>query len=69
MKLAEFEITNYRNITHPVKIRLGQYNVIIGKNNEGKSNILRALDCAMNILLDNTANQHFYARKKYEDKI
>jgi len=52
MKLIEFEIANYRNITRPVKISLGQYNVIIGKNNEGKSNILRALDCAMKILLD-----------------
>ncbi|GFK94810.1 hypothetical protein NNJEOMEG_02658 [Fundidesulfovibrio magnetotacticus] len=51
MNLVEFELKNYRNITSAAKIKVMQYSVIIGKNNEGKSNLLRALDCAMNLLL------------------
>lgn len=51
MKLVSFSVTNYRSITTAHKISLGQYTVLLGKNNEGKSNISNALNCAMNILL------------------
>ena len=51
MKLVSFSVTNYRSITKAHKISLGQYTVLLGKNNEGKSNISNALNCAMNILL------------------
>lgn len=50
MKLVSFSVTNYRSITKAHKIAIGQYTVLLGKNNEGKSNILNALNCAMNIL-------------------
>lgn len=39
MKLVSFSVTNYRSITKAHKISLGQYTVLLGKNNEGKSNI------------------------------
>lgn len=51
MRLVSFSVTNYRSITTAHKISLGQYTVLLGKNNEGKSNISNALNCAMNILL------------------
>lgn len=50
MKLVSFSVTNYRSITKAHKIAIGQYTVLLGKNNEGKSNISNALNCAMNIL-------------------
>jgi len=47
MKLVEFSVTNYRSITSAHKIRLQNLTVLVGKNNEGKSNILNALNVAM----------------------
>ena len=52
MKLAFFSVTNYRSIAGMNKIPLGDFAVLIGKNNEGKSNILRALAVSMRILTD-----------------
>jgi predicted ATP-dependent endonuclease of OLD family len=50
LKIFSFSITNYRSITTAHKIELGNHTVLIGKNNEGKSNILKALNLAMEIL-------------------
>lgn len=50
MELVAFTVENYRSITKARRIRLGNYTVLIGPNNEGKSNILRALVAAMEIL-------------------
>lgn len=50
MNLAAFSVTNYRSITGTSKFPVGDFSVIIGKNNEGKSNILRALAVSMKIL-------------------
>lgn len=50
MNLSAFSVTNYRSITGTSKIPLGDFAVLIGKNNEGKSNILRALAVSMKIL-------------------
>lgn len=52
MKLSSFSVTNYRSIAGTSKIPLGDFAVLIGKNNEGKSNILRALAVSMKILTD-----------------
>lgn len=51
MDLVEFSVSNYRSITSAHKIKLGNYTVLVGKNNEGKSNLLNALDAAMNIMM------------------
>ncbi|MEC4086248.1 ATP-dependent nuclease [Myroides odoratimimus] len=50
MKIINFSVSNYRSITHAHKIPLTDLTVLIGKNNEGKSNLLKALNVAMNIL-------------------
>ncbi|WP_234055329.1 MULTISPECIES: ATP-binding protein [unclassified Xanthobacter] len=47
MKLASFSVENYRSITQARQIPLSDSTVLIGPNNEGKSNILRALNVAM----------------------
>lgn len=50
MKLVSFSITNYRSITKANKIPVGDITILIGKNNEGKSNILKALMLAMHAI-------------------
>lgn len=50
MRLASFSVINYRSITTARKIQTNNMTVLVGKNNEGKSNILRALTLAMDIM-------------------
>lgn len=50
MKLVSFSVTNYRSITTAYKLPIRQSTVLIGPNNEGKSNILRALVTALGVL-------------------
>lgn len=50
MKLSVFSVVNYRSITTARKIKTNNMTVLVGKNNEGKSNILRALTLAMDIM-------------------
>ncbi len=52
MKLIKFSVTNYRSITKAYKISLENFTVLVGKNNEGKSNLLMALNIAMGILIE-----------------
>lgn len=52
MKLVSFSVANYRSITKANKIPLSDYSLLIGANNEGKSNILHALALGMNALVD-----------------
>lgn len=56
MKLFSFSVTNYRSITAAHKIVLSDTTVLIGKNNEGKSNILRSLQVAMLIFQQHAIN-------------
>lgn len=50
MKLISFSVENFRSITTARKIPLSDYSLLVGANNEGKSNILHALAFAMNAL-------------------
>ncbi len=50
MKLVSFSVENYRSITTARKIPLSDYSLLVGANNEGKSNILHALTLAMRAL-------------------
>jgi len=50
MQLVSFAIENYRSITKTYRLRTGNWTVLIGPNNEGKSNILRALATAVKVL-------------------
>jgi len=49
MKLKSFSISNYRSIKTTEKIGISNYNVLIGPNNEGKSNILKGLVTALSL--------------------
>lgn len=51
MRLNKFSVTNYRSIASKSDISLQDFTVLVGKNNEGKSNLLKALNVAMNTLL------------------
>lgn len=51
MKLIEFSVTNYRSVTTAHKIPMKNLTVLVGKNNEGKSNILSALSVAMRAVM------------------
>lgn len=59
MKLNFFSITNYRSITTAHKIAISGFTVLLGKNNEGKSNILKALDTALFLLQNNSFTSKF----------
>ena len=51
MKLVSFSVENFRSITNARRIPLSDYSLLVGANNEGKSNILHALILAMNALI------------------
>lgn len=50
MRLVRFSVENYRSITKTENIPTSDFTVLIGQNNEGKSNILAALVTAMKII-------------------
>jgi len=50
MELVSFSVQNYRSITKANRIEIGRSTVLVGPNNEGKSNVLRALVTAMEVL-------------------
>lgn len=52
MNLVSFTVENFRSITSAHKIKIERSAVLVGPNNEGKSNILRALITAMRILTE-----------------
>jgi predicted ATPase len=50
MQLASFSVKKYRSIVEAEKLALRDMTILIGPNNEGKSNILRALVVGMRLL-------------------
>ena len=50
MKLSYFTIMNYRSIVGSYKINLFDFTTIMGKNNEGKTNVLYAIKLGMDII-------------------
>jgi AAA15 family ATPase/GTPase len=50
MELVSFSVTNFRSITKAYRLPIRQSTVLIGPNNEGKSNILRALVITLEML-------------------
>ncbi len=66
MQINYFSIQKYRSITRAQKLPLGKVTALIGPNNEGKSNILRALVVGMRALSSRPearfASRPFYTR-------
>ncbi len=50
MQLTYFTVSNYRSITTAYKLDLQNMTILIGKNNEGKSNLIKSLNLAMEII-------------------
>ena len=50
MKIISFSVQNYRSITKANKLPISNSTILIGPNNEGKSNILRALVTSLRLL-------------------
>lgn len=48
MKLKRIIIENYKGINTPVSIEINDFNCIVGKNDVGKSTILKAIDAFIN---------------------
>lgn len=51
MQLVDFSVTNFRSITRAHKISLHNLTVLVGRNNEGKSNLLNGLNVAMQTMI------------------
>ena len=56
MKLVSFSVSNFRSIVAAKKVPLSDYSILVGANNEGKSNILNALAIAMSVLVEYKKN-------------
>ena len=67
MELVNFSITNYRSITAAHKVTISGTTILIGKNNEGKSNILKGLNIAMTNLQDHAlkSRRRFILRRRF----
>lgn len=50
MQIVSFSVSNYRSITTAYRLPIRQSTVLIGPNNEGKSNVLRALVTTLEVL-------------------
>jgi putative ATP-dependent endonuclease of OLD family len=50
MKLVGFTVRNYRSIIEAYKLVLDNYTVLVGPNNEGKSNLLKGVVLSLNLL-------------------
>lgn len=50
MQLSYISITNFRSITDAYKLDLSNLTVLLGKNNRGKTNIIKAINLGMEIL-------------------
>ena len=62
MKLVGFSVTNYRSVTTAHKIPMKNLTVLVGKNNEGKSNILSALSVAMRAVMLHSRGDAFFSQ-------
>ncbi|MET0066217.1 MAG: AAA family ATPase [Candidatus Thiodiazotropha sp.] len=65
MQLTNFSVTNYRSITSAHKVAISDTTVLIGKNNEGKSNLLKALQVAMELLQTHALSERSAMRRAY----
>lgn len=57
MKLVKFSVSNFRSIEGAYNLPLGDYAVLVGPNNEGKSNVLKAISIALTLLSTGHARQ------------
>ncbi len=68
MRLVNFSVTNFRSITSAHKIAISDTTVLIGKNNEGKSNLLKSVQVAMELLQQHAFEERRGIRRTYRDE-
>ena len=51
MRLVSFSATNFRSITDAYKIPIRASTLLLGRNNKGKSNVLRTLTLTLSIAM------------------
>jgi predicted ATP-dependent endonuclease of OLD family len=66
MKIKYLTIQNFRGIKKLENLEIGNLNTFVGKNDSGKSIILKALDCFFNEKVFN--EKDFFKGKKKEEK-
>lgn len=66
MKLTKISIQNYRSITSVKSIPIENYCIILGKNNEGKTNVLNAINLAM-VTLKSKAMDIYDSKQLYKE--
>lgn len=68
MKLSKISISYFRSITDAYKIDLDNLTVLIGKNNEGKTNVIKAILLAMNVLqeIDLYGRRRIVSKRLYD---
>lgn len=66
MLLSEVHIENFRSI-ESLTLRLGKCSVLVGKNNSGKSNVLKAINLVLGEKFIKLTKNDFY--NKEEDRI
>lgn len=52
MRLVSVSIENYRSILKATGLTMGDFTVLVGPNNEGKSNILKAINLGLHVLVN-----------------
>jgi putative ATP-dependent endonuclease of the OLD family len=50
MQLVSFSVRNFRSISEASKLPISRKTILIGPNNEGKSNLLDALNTGMSVI-------------------
>ena len=58
MRLISFSVQKYRSITKAEKLPLSDLTVLVGPNNEGKSNLLQALVTGMRFLVPQESERY-----------
>lgn len=65
MKLVSFSVSNYRSILQASKLQIGAFTSLVGPNNEGKSNILRALVISIELLESIQTSRVYRGKVRY----
>ncbi|MFX0172499.1 MAG: AAA family ATPase [Candidatus Hodarchaeota archaeon] len=67
MKLIKFRISNYKSIEDSGEVDINDFTVLVGKNESGKTNILKALHKFNNVTEERYSKLRDYPRTRYHE--
>lgn len=67
MKLIKFKIINYKSIEDSGEVDIDDFTVLVGKNESGKTNILKALHKFNNVTKEKFSKLRDYPRTRYHE--